>query len=1001
MSNPRILIVDDQIHMLQGMSRILRNSGYEVLEASNAMECLNLAAETNPDLILLDVVLPDIDGLEVCRRIKSDPQTKDIYVVLISSINILPENQADGLDQGADSYIVKPISNRELLARIKAMLRLKNAENRLRESEELFRSMFKHHKAVMLLVDPSTGKIVDANHSAETFYGYSASQLCAMNAGQINALPLEEIKTLRGLAAKGERTHFIVPHRLASGEIRTVEAYASPIKQNDRTLLFSIIHDITDRQQAQEMLLQSQVKYRTVADFTYDWECWVDSAGNFLYVSPSCQRITGYSSDEFIADPNLMVRIIHPDDHHMCSFHFEEDRRFETDRICEMDFRIVRRDGQIRWISHKCQPVFDQEGRFIGRRGSNSDITDRKRAEQELIESHERFRNFLNATDDLVFIKDQHSRYLFVNKANQNFFGLSENDIIGKTDLELIPEGLARQCMASDKLAIEKNNLVVLEEHHGDTFFQIRKFPVPVGNDGMGVGGFITDITELKRSEDSKRLLSTAIAQAVEAVIITDANGVIQYVNPAQEIMSGYRRDELIGATPNIFKSDFHDDEFYDKFWKMINNGNAWSGRFINKRKDGATYYEDATISPVYNKSGKLTNFVVVKHDVSKQIKLQEQFLQSQKMEAVGTLAAGVAHDFNNLLQAVLGYCELMLLRKKEDEPDYKDLVKIQQAGRRGADLVKKLMALSHKTETQHKPVDLNREVSASCDLLTRTLPKNIDIKLYLKDSLNFIKADPSNIGQVLMNLSVNARDAMSDGGTLTIQTTDVRLDDDYCYSHPEFEPGEYVLLTVSDTGVGMDQDTVSRIFEPFFTTKARGKGTGLGLATVYSIVKQHGGHITCQSKPNIGTTFNIYFPAIRDDRKTQEQKVDRPIMGGTETILLVDDEEAIRDLITKLLRRFGYDVITASDGKEALDIYQDKGSSISLVLLDLNMPVMDGGQCLSEILKVNPAAKVLLASGYSTIGSTKNFTSEGAKGFVTKPFDTSHLLNKIREVLD
>lgn len=251
------------------------------------------------------------------------------------------------------------------------------------------------------------------------------------------------------------------------------------------------------------------------------------------------------------------------------------------------------------------------------------------------------------------------------------------------------------------------------------------------------------------------------------------------------------------------------------------------------------------------------------------------------------------------------------------------------------------------------------------------------------------------------MNLSVNARDAMSDGGTLTIQTTDVRLDDDYCYSHPEFEPGEYVLLTVSDTGVGMDQDTVSRIFEPFFTTKARGKGTGLGLATVYSIVKQHGGHITCQSKPNIGTTFNIYFPAIRDDRKTQEQKVDRPIIGGTETILLVDDEEAIRDLITKLLRRFGYDVITASDGKEALDIYQDKGSSISLVLLDLNMPVMDGGQCLSEILKVNPAAKVLLASGYSTIGSTKNFTSEGAKGFVTKPFDTSHLLNKIREVLD
>ena len=394
-------------------------------------------------------------------------------------------------------------------------------------------------------------------------------------------------------------------------------------------------------------------------------------------------------------------------------------------------------------------------------------------------------------------------------------------------------------------------------------------------------------------------------------------------------------------------------------------------------------------------------NYVAVKRDVTHELMLQKQLFQAQKMEAVGTLAGGVAHDFNNLLQAVLGYSELMLQRKKEGERDHADLQKIYQAGKRGADLVKSLLTFSRKAETKYVHLNLNQEITQVQQILSRTIPKTISMDLHLKGNLESIKADRSQIGQVLMNLGVNARDAMPDGGILTIETTNIRLDEEYCNTHPEAKPGSYVLLTVSDTGQGMDKKTVSHIFEPFFTTKETGKGTGLGLATVYGIVNQHGGHITCNSEFGLGTTFKIYFPSIEKERDSETPSIEKPIQGGTETILLVDDEEALRELGSTLLNEFGYKVITAGNGKEALEIYQFEGERISLVILDLIMPEMDGKKCMEEILQVNPNAKVVLASGHSESGLANGDVTGRAKAFVQKPYNMSQLLTTIREVLD
>ncbi len=286
---------------------------------------------------------------------------------------------------------------------------------------------------------------------------------------------------------------------------------------------------------------------------------------------------------------------------------------------------------------------------------------------------------------------------------------------------------------------------------------------------------------ENQRVFEQERLLFTAIGQSADAIIITDATGTIQYVNHAQETLSGYSLDELVGQTPNIFKNDFHDGNFYKQLWETITAGKVWSGRFINKKKDGSEYHEDATISPVYDKSGNLTNFVVVEHDVTTQLQLQEQLVQAQKMEAVGTLAGGMAHDFNNLLQVVLGYSELMLLRKKEEDTDYVDINKIYQAGKRGTDLVKSLLIFSRKVEPKYNPINLNQEILQVQSLLSRTIPKIIKIDLHLGVDLGPIKADQSQIGQILMNLGVNARDAMPDGGTLTIETANRQLDEEYC----------------------------------------------------------------------------------------------------------------------------------------------------------------------------------------------------------------------------
>ncbi|MEW6533212.1 MAG: ATP-binding protein [Thermodesulfobacteriota bacterium] len=434
--------------------------------------------------------------------------------------------------------------------------------------------------------------------------------------------------------------------------------------------------------------------------------------------------------------------------------------------------------------------------------------------------------------------------------------------------------------------------------------------------------------------------------------------------------------------------------------FRRILRGETVSGEQYEALRKNGDQFPIVTYAAPIIKDNRIVGMRGVAVDITELKRVQQELYQAQKMEAIGTLAGGVAHDFNNILTVIQGFTELLLMRKSKDDIDYGDLDTVLQAARRGADLVKQLTAFSRKAEPDLRPVDLNLEAQGTVKMLLRTFPKSINIHTFLDGDVDKVNADPGQIQQVLLNLAINAKDAMPDGGTVVISTESVQLDDQRCETQVGCKAKTYALLRVSDTGHGMEKAVRDRIFEPFYTTKVRGRGTGLGLAVVLGIVQSHGGFITCQSKVGEGTIFEVYFPAMNGDEISNTKPAETMAVLGTETVLLVDDEEYVRDVGERILKESGYRVLTAENGRRALTLYREQQQDIGLVILDFIMPEMDGGECLEQILKLDPQAKVIISSGYSIDTNGQQFQM-AAKGFVDKPYDCTKLLQTVRDVLD
>jgi PAS domain S-box-containing protein len=812
--------------------------------------------------------------------------------------------------------------------------------------------------------------------------------------------------------------------------------------------------EIAERKKTGKALRQSEQRYKQLLESVTDYVYIVtveDGQPVATSHSPSCLAVTGYTSAEYEINPYLWYEMIYEADREVVMI--QTAKVISGEETSPIEHRIIHKNGTRRWVRNTSVARKDKHGRIVAYDGLITDITERKRAEQEIYRRNQELELFNRliaasaAGSEPEVILETACRELAItfNVPQATAALLNEEktaaEVVAEYRIKDRPTVLHETISVANSpllqyLLTHKGPLAVDDAQNDPRLTSIHNLmcqrgvvslliiPLIIGREVVGslnldavktrhftaeeislawsVADQLSGALAQARLNKDRQLLGVAIEQTAEAVVITDTEGAILYVNSAFEQITGYKRAEVIGQNPRILRSGKHNDAFYQELWSTLKTGQVWQGRFVNKKKDGALYTIDTTITPVRDGSGAIVNYVDVHRDVTQQLLLEEQYRQAQKMEAIGRLTGGIAHDFNNLLTAINGYAELTQMRLPPDSPLQSLVDNILQSGQRAANLIRQLLAFSRKQVIELKILDLKDIVAELYKLLKRIISEDIELITTLAPDLWPVKADPAQIEQVIVNLAVNARDAMPDGGKLTIAADNVVLDEDDVAGRLELRPGEYILLSVSDTGVGMSEAVQTHIFEPFFTTKEQGKGTGLGLATVFGIVKQSGGDIRVCSEEGVGTTFKVFLPRVLEiatPLTQQEQRLNLP--RGAETVLLVEDDPGVREMITKTLSHQGYTVLEVPDGQQALDLIQEYDEKIDLLLTDVVMPQMSGTSLADQLRFVRPETRVLFTSGYADKVVVHHDTLEEGIAFLQKPFSAVTLTCKVREVLD
>jgi two-component system cell cycle sensor histidine kinase/response regulator CckA len=739
---------------------------------------------------------------------------------------------------------------------------LEERTQQLLASEQKYYTLFQSIPNLVLCMSQS-GQVLDINETGCTMLGMARDKVVGSN---FSDLVSESSQVPFQLALHETILYGSIQYEIHfQGHLQELaaEVHQRRVTLDGETRILAVAHDVTERRQCQEAVLASDTRYRIIAENTYDWEFWLSPQGFFLFSSPSAEKLTGYTSHEFEDEPGLLQRLVLPEDLEK----FESEWRMEgpEDLPKDFEFRVLRRDGSVRWLSHVSVAVFDSHGNFLGSRGSHRDVTE-------------------------------------------------------------------------------------------------------------------------KRIIDEERLkLVAAIEQVSEAIMITDETGQIHYVN--QAFKDRFERNGLGQSTAGLVE-DPSWQATHQEILGCLAKGEGWSGHYTRGR-----YEIEATVNPVRDSKGRITSFVWVERDVTQERHLSEQLRQSQKMEAIGTLAGGIAHDFNNLLSGILGYSGLLKLHAEGQPQVLQSAEIIERTALRAAELTQKLLGFARRGKHKNVAVNIHRAIDDCIELLSRTIDKRIEIVRRFEASHDKVMGDPTQMEQILLNLAINARDAIEDQGRITFSTSieEVRGE--------EAEPGIYLVASVGDSGCGIPPEIRSRVFEPFFTTKENGKGTGMGLAMVYGIVKNHGGTIRLESEPGKGTTFHCYLP-LTDQSVREEVVKATPMVRGSGKILVVDDEELLRDVACKLLKHLGYQVVTASDGLQACEYYEEHQRDVDLVIVDMIMPKVGGAECFRNLKRINPEVRAVLSTGYSLNDTAQQLLDEGMVGFIQKPYQLSQLSEVMAKAL-
>jgi len=791
----------------------------------------------------------------------------------------------------------------------------------------------------------------------------------------------------------------------------TLKPMGSPMGE-PRSIL--AIEDLTESERLRAAVETSERRLSDIVQ-SVDAIVWELSAetGRFTFVSQRAEELLGHPISRWTSGPEFGVPCVHPGDRPAFREAFLKALREGSDQSVE--FRALTSKGHEVWLRNIIRAVRNEAGCTVRLRGVMVDITEHRRAEHALERSEELFSKAFHASPAamcLSRIEDGH--ILNANDSLLRMLGCRREEIVGFTsgELGLWNDEHGRDRMIRDLLVDRsvRDYATQLRAREGEIREVLISAEIIELENEPCLLAIIQDVTEKKRSEQALResevRKSAILESALDAIITLDFSGRILEFNSAAERIFGRLREEVLGenASEVIFANSSRDDQPFD-----LTGPAAWSDlslrgkRFeiMARRADTTPFPAELAITSVELMGRSL--ITVYLRDLTERKTLEKQLWHSQKLEAVGRLAGGVAHDFNNILTVIDGYSDLLLMDIPEGAPARRGLEEIRKAGERAASLTRQLLAFSRRQVLAPQVIDLNDVIGNVNKMLRRLIGEDIDLITVLRPGLSPIKADPGQIEQVLMNLVVNARDAMPRGGVLTVETESVEVGETYASRHGIAIPaGEYVMLAVADNGCGMDAETQSHIFEPFFTTKELGKGTGLGLATVYGIVKQSGGFIWVYSEPGQGSTFKVYLPAVRDAAPAGRPLPNelRPV-GGHETVLLVEDEDALRFMVREVLSAAGYNVLEATQGDDALKIAQRHQRPIDLMLTDIVMPKMNGHELAEKLECLHPETRVLFMSGYTGAAIVRQGILSSEKLFIQKPFNPSALMKKVREILD
>jgi PAS domain S-box-containing protein len=733
---------------------------------------------------------------------------------------------------------------------------------------------------------------------------------------------------------------------------------------------------------------------------------WNAATGKFVHWSREQYRLHGWDPLQGIPTWDALLAQIHPDDRAACLERI--DRAVQDGTDWELEYRCVLPDGSTRIIRSIASPT-GRPGQieFVG---TDIDITERKRMEDALRESEARFRTFVDHAADGFFLHDNADmgKILDVNRQACISLGYSREELIGKTamafDAWLTPAELGQigqRIFAGEDLAFETRH----RRKDGTDFpVEIHIRPFLHGGRPLGIS-LARDITERKQAEralnESHGLLRAVVEGTPDAIVVKDMHGRYRMMNSAGARNLGRAVEDVIGKEDGDLFPPETARANRERDFRILTTGETETFEESLPQADGMHIYL-STKGPYRDRNGNIIGLIGIARDITELKRLESQLRQAQKMEALGRLAGGVAHDFNNLLMIITGYSELVYNRFRPDDPSRSPLAEVQKAAERAVELTRQLLAFSRKQVLQPRVIALNPLLRDLFDMLRRLIGENIQLSFALAPDLSLAKVDPGQFEHAVINLAVNARDAMAGSGILSIETRNARIGDEAAALNPDARPGEYVVVTVSDRGHGMDESTQARIFEPFFTTKPAGSGTGLGLAMVYGFVKQSGGHIEVDSAPGRGTSFRLFLPRTEATETTPAPaQEDFRIPKGDETILLVEDEEAVRTLIRIVLQSYGYTVLEARDGEEGLWVAGNHAGAIHAVVTDMVMPRMGGRQLAEQLAQIRPDLPILFMSGYTDDAIFQRGDGGDTTAFVPKPISPLALARKVRQVLD